>query len=316
MAEKRATREAYGEALVELGHEYPNLVVLEADLAKSTTTIKFKKEFPDRFFDCGVAEQNMMAMAAGLAATGKICYTGSFAIFATGRAFEQIRNTISYPRFNVKICPTHAGITVGADGASHQTFEDIALMRVIPGMTVISPADFYEAKKAIKKAAEIDGPVFVRLGRAAVPTIFDDSYEFVPGKAIKLQEGSDVTLFATGVMVEVCLQAASNLKEQGVNAEVFNISTIKPLDEKAIIESVMKTGRAVVAEEHSIIGGLGSAIAELLSSECPVPLARVGIRDLFGRSGEPEELMRYYGLTHIDISQAVKIIMDRSQRPK
>lgn len=309
MTEKRATREAYGEALVELGHENPNIVVLEADLAKSTTTLKFKKVFPDRFFDCGVAEQNMMAMAAGLATTGKICYTGSFAMFATGRAFEQVRNTVSYPMLDVKICPTHAGITVGADGASHQTVEDIALMRVIPGMTVIVPADFYEAKKAIKKAAEISGPVFVRLGRASVPTIFDDAYEFIPGKAVSLREGSDVSIFAAGIMVGASIEVADELRDQGISADVLNISTIKPLDEEAIVKSASKTGKVVVVEEHSVIGGLGSAIAELLSDKHPVPIARVGIKDMFGRSGEPAELLKYYGLTNEDISQTVKNLL-------
>lgn len=311
MADKRATREAYGDALLELGHDYPNLVVLEADLAKSTTTIKFKKEFPERFFDCGVAEQNMMAMAAGLATTGKICYTGSFAMFATGRAFEQIRNTISYPGLNVKLCPTHAGVTVGPDGASHQTIEDIALMRVIPGMTVIVPSDYYEAKKAIKKAAEIEGPVFIRLGRATVPMIFDDTYEFVPGKAVKLREGSDITILATGIMVDSSLKAADQLGQQGVDAEVINVSTIKPLDEETIIKSASKTGRVVVAEEHSIIGGLGSAVTDLLCDRYPVPVAKVGIKDLFGRSGEPAELLKHYGLTDEDISQAVKGLLNK-----
>ncbi|MBS3908763.1 MAG: transketolase family protein [Actinobacteria bacterium] len=306
MSEKRATREAYGETLIELGRVHPNIVVLDADLAKSTTTIKFKKEFPDRFFDCGVAEQNMMAMAAGLATTGKICFTGSFAMFATGRAFEQVRNTIAYPSLNVKICPTHAGITVGADGGSHQTIEDIALMRVIPGMTVIVPADYYEAKKAIAKAAEIDGPVYVRLGRAMPPMIFDGDYDFVPGKAVLLKEGTDVTIFATGIMVGSSLVAAENLAKAGISAEVINISTIKPLDDNAIIESAVKTGRVVVAEEHSIIGGLGSAVAELLCEKHPVLVARVGIKDVFGRSGEPDELLKYYGLTDEDISQAAK----------
>lgn len=311
MSEKRATREAYGETLIELAKDNPNIVVLEADLAKSTTTIKFKKEFPDRFFDCGVAEQNMMAMAAGLATTGKICYTGSFAMFATGRAFEQVRNTVSYARLNVKICPTHAGITVGADGASHQTIEDIALMRVIPGMTVIVPADYSEAKKAIQKAAEIDGPVYVRLGRASIPAVFDDSYEFVPGKAVKLKEGKDVTIFATGIMVDSSLNAADQLEKEGISAEVVNISTIKPLDEEAVINSASKTGRVVVAEEHSIIGGLGSAIAELLGEKHPVPMAKVGIKDLFGRSGEPQELLKLYGLTSEDISQAAKNLLTK-----
>jgi len=309
MSEKRATREAYGETLIEIAKDNPDIVVLEADLAKSTTTIKFKKEFPDRFFDCGVAEQNMMAMAAGLATTGKICYTGSFAMFATGRAFEQVRNTVSYARLNVKICPTHAGITVGADGASHQTVEDIALMRVIPGMTVIVPADYTEAKKAIQKAAEIDGPVYVRLGRASVPAVFDDTYEFVPGKAVRLKEGTDVTIFATGIMVDSSLNAAAQLEKDGISAEVVNISTIKPLDEEAVINSASKTGKVVVAEEHSIIGGLGSAIAELLGEKHPVPMAKVGIKDLFGRSGEPQELLKLYGLTSEDISQAAKNLL-------
>lgn len=306
MSEKRATREAYGEALIELAREHSNIVVLEADLAKSTTTIKFKKEFPERFFDCGVAEQNMMAMAAGLATTGKVCYTGSFAMFATGRAFEQVRNTISYPKLNVKICPTHAGITVGPDGASHQTIEDIALMRVIPGMMVIVPADFYEAKKAIKMAAEVEGPVFIRLGRAAVPTIFDDSYNFVPGKAVRLREGQDVSILATGIMVDAGLKSAEDLGRRGINAEVVNVSTIKPLDEETILSSVEKTGKVVVAEEHSIIGGLGSAVAELLSEKHPVPVVRVGIKDQFGRSGKPAELLKHYGLTSEDISQAAR----------
>jgi transketolase len=310
MSIKKATREAYGEALVEMAVAYPNLVVLDADLAKSTTTIKFKKEYPERFFDCGVAEQNMMAVAAGLATTGKICYTGSFAMFATGRAFEQVRNTVAYPSLNVKICPTHAGITVGPDGGSHQTIEDIALMRVIPGMKVIVPADYYEAKSAIKKAAEIDGPVFIRLGRASVPMIFDESYEFELGQAIKLKEGSDVTILAAGIMVASSLEAAGELSKNGISAEVVNVSTIKPLDEKTIIESASKTGKVVVVEEHSIIGGLGSAIAELLSEKHPVPIAKVGIKDVFGRSGEPDELLKYYGLTSNDISQAVKGLLD------
>lgn len=310
MSEKRATREAFGEALVEMGNLYPNLVVLDADLAKSTTTIKFKKKFPERFFDCGVAEQNMMAVAAGLSTTGKICYTGSFAMFATGRAFEQVRNTVAYPKLNVKICPTHAGVTVGPDGGSHQTVEDIALMRVIPGMTVIVPADFYEAKAAIKKAADIDGPVYIRLGRAKVPMIFDDTYEYIQGKAIKLKEGRDVSIFVTGIMVASGLTAAEELFRNGVNAEVINISTIKPLDENAIIESASKTGKVVVAEEHSIIGGLGSAISELLGEKYPVPITKIGIKDVFGRSGEPDELINYYGLTSNDISQAVKSLLD------
>ncbi|HEY3375738.1 MAG TPA: transketolase family protein [Candidatus Aquicultor sp.] len=306
MSTKKATREAYGETLIELGREYRNIVVLEADLAKSTTSIKFKNAFPERFFDCGVAEQNMMAVAAGLATTGKICFTGSFAMFATGRAFEIVRNSIAYPRLNVKLCPTHSGITVGADGASHQTIEDIALMRVIPGMTVIAPADYYEAKAAIKKSVEIDGPVYIRLGRATVPTLYDESYEFVPGKALLVREGSDVSIFATGIMVDESLKAAESLAEAGISAEVINVSTIKPLDTDTILASASKTKKVVVAEEHSIIGGLGSAVAEVLCKQCPVPMTHIGIKDVFGRSGEPDELLEYFGLTSKDISQAAQ----------
>ncbi len=311
MVEKKATREGYGDALLELGREYSNVVVLDADLAKSTQSYRFKEAFPDRFFDCGVAEQNMMGTAAGLAASGMICYTGSFAIFATGRAFEQIRNTIAYSNLNVKICPTHAGITVGEDGASHQTVEDLALMRVIPNLKVIIPADYYEAKAAAKAAAEIDGPVFIRMGRPKIPTIFDENYEFEFGKVLKLREGKDVTICAVGIMVGVSLEAADELAKEGIGAEVLNIHTLKPLDEKTILESVKKTGSVVTAEEHSIIGGLGGAISELLGKKMPLPIEMVGVKDRFGTSGSIPELLDYFGLSKQDIVVAVKSVLAR-----
>lgn len=302
---KRATREAYGEALVELGGAYPNVVVLEADLAKSTTSIKFKEAYPERFFDCGVAEQNMMTIAAGLATTGKVCYTGSFAVFATGRAFEQVRTTICYSNLNVKLCPTHAGVTVGADGATHQTTEDIALMRAIPGMKVIVPCDFQEARSAIIRAYDIEGPVYVRLGRAPVPVVLDDDYRFELGQARVLKEGKDITILACGIMVDAALQAAETLASAGIEAEVINVSTLKPLDAETILASVSKTGKVVTAEEHSVIGGLGSAVSELLAENLPTRLRRIGVRDLFGTSGEPGELLDCYGLTPENIVEAV-----------
>lgn len=308
---KKATREGYGDALLELGKEYQNVVVLDADLAKSTQSYKFKEVYPDRFFDCGVAEQSMMGTAAGLAASGMICYTGSFAIFATGRAFEQVRNTIAYSNLNVKICPTHAGITVGEDGASHQTVEDIALMRVIPDLKVVVPADYYEAKAAVKAAATIDGPIFIRLGRPKIPTIFDENYEFEFGKVLKLKEGKDVTICATGIMVGTSLEAADKLAKEGIEAEVLNIHTIKPLDEESVLRSVKKTGAVVTAEEHSVIGGLGGAIAEILGKKMPSPMEMVGIKDTFGISGSPAELLNYFGLSSKDIVAAVKSVLRR-----
>ncbi|MBI4744613.1 MAG: transketolase family protein [Actinobacteria bacterium] len=304
--DKKSTRGAYGDALLELGEADENIVVLDADLAKSTTSIKFAKVFPDRFFDCGVAEQNMMCTAAGLATTGKICYTGSFAIFATGRAYEQVRNTIVYSGLNVKMCPSHSGITVGEDGASHQTVEDIALMRVIPGLKVVVPADYYEAKAAIKAAARIEGPFYIRLGRPSVPIIFNNDYEFNLGKAIKLKDGSDATIFAIGIMVSASLEAAKILEKEGINAEVINVSSIKPIDVNTIIESVEKTRKVVTAEEHSVIGGLGSAVAEVLCERLPAPIRMVGIKDLFGLSGSIPELLEYFHLTPQDIVLAVK----------
>ncbi|MDO8885701.1 transketolase family protein [Candidatus Oleimmundimicrobium sp.] len=311
MVEKKATREGYGDALLELGKECSNVVVLDADLAKSTQSYKFKEAFPGRFFDCGVAEQSMMGTAAGLAASGMICYTGSFAIFATGRAFEQVRNTIVYSNLNVKICPTHAGITVGEDGASHQTVEDLALMRVIPNLKVIIPADYYEAKAAVKAAATIDGPIFIRLGRPKISTIFDENYKFEFGKVLKLREGKDVTICATGIMVGTSLEAAKELAKKGIEAEVLNIHTLKPLDEKTVLESVKKTRAVVTAEEHSIIGGLGGAISELLGKKMPLPIEMVGIKDKFGTSGSIPELLDYFGLSKQDVVTATKSVLVR-----
>lgn len=306
MTEKRATREAYGAALIELVDEGRDVVALDADLAASTTTAKFAAAYPERFFNVGVAEQNMVGIAAGLAASGKIAYTGSFAVFATGRAFDQIRNTVCYGNLNVKICPTHAGLTVGADGASHQALEDIALMRVLPNMRVVVPADLWEARASIKAAAAIDGPVFVRLGRASVPVIHDESYVFTLGKADVLERGSDATILACGVMVDQALQARQLLAAEGIDAEIVNVSTVKPLDVETIVASAQKTGRVVTCEEHTIQGGLGGAVAEVLSENHPTPMRRVGVADRFGTSGAADELLAAYGLTAADIVKAVK----------
>ncbi|MHB0976718.1 MAG: transketolase family protein [Candidatus Aquicultorales bacterium] len=303
---KRATREALGETLVELANEHSNVCVVDADLAKSTTTIKFAKEHPERFFDVGVAEQNMICVASGLATTGKVCYTGSFAVFAAGRAFDQVRNTVSYANLNVKICPTHSGVTVGADGGSHQSVEDIALMRALPNMKVIVPADYYEAREAVRAAHSIPGPVYIRLGREPVEPVYDDSYVFEFGRAVKLREGTDVTLIANGIMVGASLRAAEILSSENISAEVLDLHTLKPLDSSAILESAAKTGAVVTAEEHSVIGGLGSAVAELLSEKQPTKLSRIGIADEFGTSGAASELLDAYRLTAGDIVQAVK----------
>lgn len=298
MAEKIATRESYGNALVELGEKNPNVVVLDADLCESTKTVYFKKRFPDRFFDCGIAEANMVAVSAGLAAAGKIPFCSSFAMFAAGRAFDQVRNAVGYPHLNVKIGATHAGITVGEDGATHQCLEDIGIMRTIPGMTIINPADDTEARAAVAAAAEWSGPVYMRFGRYAVPVIFDRStYKFEIGKGVLLREGQDVTVFATGIMVDAALSAAEILSTKGVSCEVIDIHTIKPLDRELIIASASKTGAVVTAEEHNIIGGLGSAICEVLSECRPTPVVRVGVEDMFGRSGKVPPLLEYYGLT-------------------
>lgn len=301
MTEARATREGYAEALLEMGAEYPNVVVLDSDLSKSTGSHKFSREYPDRFFNCGVAEQSMIGTAAGLAACGKIAYTGSFAVFATGRAFEQIRNTVAYCALEVKICPSHAGVTVGPDGGSHQSVEDIALMRVLPNMKVIVPSDFVEAKAAVKAARTIQGSVYIRLGRPKMPIINDADYEFEIGKARVLRVGGDITILAIGIMVHEALAAAESLTADGVEAEVINVSTVKPLDEATILSSTAKTGRVVTAEEHSVIGGLGGAVAELLAEKAPTPLRRVGIEDLFGLSGEVDELKKHFKLTAEDI---------------
>ena len=303
---KKATRDAYGEALAELGKVNGNVVVLDADLAKATKTGTFKAAFPDRFFDCGIAESNMMGIAAGLAATGLTVFASSFAMFAAGRAFEQVRNSIGYPHLNVKIGATHAGVSAGEDGASHQCNEDIALMRTIPGMTIINPADAVEAKQAVFAAAEIDGPVYLRFGRLAVPVIFDDSYKFEIGKGNVLKEGTDCTLIATGLMVNEALIAAEELKNEGINVEVINMATIKPLDVELVVASAKKTGCVVTAEEHNIIGGLGGAVCEALSENYPVPVIRVGMNDVYGKSGNGALLLKEFGLSAENLKAQVK----------
>ena len=303
--QKIATREAYGKALAEFGAQYPNLVVLDADLANATKT--FQKAFPERHIDCGIAECDMMGIAAGLSTVGKIPFASSFAMFAAGRAYEQVRNSIGYPHLNVKIGATHAGITVGEDGASHQCLEDIALMRVIPGMVVINPSDAEEARAAVQAAIEYVGPVYLRFGRAAVPVINDrEDYKFEIGKGVLLREGTDVTIVATGICVSAALEAAEKLAEDGINAEVINIHTIKPLDEELIIKSAKKTGKVVTAEEHSIIGGLGGAVSEALSEKAPTPVCRIGMNDIFGESGSAGALVAKYGLDADGIYSKVK----------
>lgn len=294
---KIATRESYGNALVELGKKHDDLVVLDADLAGATKTGIFKKAFPERHIDCGIAEGNMMAVAAGLAAAGMVPFASSFAMFAAGRAYEQVRNSIGYPHLNVKIGATHAGISVGEDGASHQCLEDIALMRVIPGMTVIVPSDDIEARAAVEAAYAYKGPVYLRFGRLAVPVINDrPDYRFEIGKGITLREGKDVTIVATGLEVQSALEAAQKLAADGIDAEVINIHTIKPLDEELILASAKKTGRVVTVEEHSVIGGLGGAVCEVLSAKAPVPVLRIGVNDVFGESGPAVELLHKYHL--------------------
>ena len=302
MAEKIATREAYGNALAEFGSEY-DFVVLDADLAAATKTSIFKKKFPERFFDCGIAEGNMMCVAAGLAAAGKPVFASSFAMFAAGRAFEQIRNSIGYPHLNVKIGATHAGITVGEDGATHQCLEDIALMRTIPGMVIVNPADAVEARAAVKAALEYNGPMYLRFGRLAVPVFNDaDNYTFELGKGICLRDGSDVTIVATGVMVDMALKASEILAAKGISARVINIHTIKPLDKEIILKAAAETGAIVTAEEHNIIGGLGSAVAEAVCEGNPVPVVRVGTNDCYGHSGKVPPLLEMYGLTPENIA--------------
>lgn len=303
---KIATRQSYGEALVELGAEHDDFVVLDADLAAATQTGKFKSAYPDRFYDVGIAEQNLMGVAAGIAATGHVAFASSFAMFAAGRAFEQVRNSIGYPHLNVKIGATHAGISVGEDGATHQCNEDIALMRTIPGMTVIVPADDVEAKAAVRAAYETDGPVYLRFGRLAVPVFNDpETYEFELGKGVLLREGSDVTIVACGLMVAESLAAADELAREGISAEVINIHTIKPLDEELVRASAAKTGHVVTAEEHSVIGGLGDAVLSALS-ERPVPLRKLGVNDVFGESGPAVDLLHKYHLDAAGVVAAVK----------
>ncbi len=308
---KTATRDAYGKALVELGEKNPNVLVLDADLAAATKTGAFKKAFPERFFDTGIAEGNMMGVAAGLATTGYTVFASSFAMFSAGRAFEQVRNTIAYPHLNVKIGATHAGISVGEDGASHQCCEDIALMRSIPGMVIINPADDIEARAAVFAAAEHNGPVYMRFGRLAVPRIFDESYKFEIGKAVTLKEGSDVTIIATGLMVNEALIAAEELSKEGISAEVINMHTIKPLDKDAIIKSAKKTGCIVTAEEHNVVGGMGDAVCDAVCSEYPVPVVKVGVEDTFGKSGPAVELLHIFGLDADNIVKKAKIAIEK-----
>ena len=304
---KIATRASYGNALVELGKKYDNLVVLDADLAAATQTGVFKKEFPERHIDCGIAECNMMGIAAGIATTGKVPFVSSFAMFAAGRAFEQVRNSVGYPHLNVKIGATHAGISVGEDGATHQCNEDIALMRTIPGMTIINPSDDVEAKAAVEAAYEMDGPVYLRFGRLAVPVINDrPDYKFEVGKGVLLREGTDVTIVATGLCVGASLEAAEQLAAEGISAEVINIHTIKPLDTELIINSAKKTGKVVTAEEHSVIGGLGSAVCDCLCENAPTPVCKIGVYDVYGESGPAAKLLEKYGLDAQGIYEKVK----------
>ena len=301
-----ATRVAYGEALVELGKERDDFLVLDADLAAATQTGMFKKAFPERFYDCGIAEANMMSIAAGIAATGKKVICSSFAMFAAGRAFEQVRNSIGYPHLNVIIGATHAGISVGEDGATHQCCEDIALMRTIPGMTVINPADATEAKKAVRAALELNGPVYMRFGRLAVPVIFGDDYNFEIGKGVQLKDGNDVTVIATGLMVNEALGAYELLKNEGINARIINMHTIKPLDKEIVLKAAKETGAIVTAEEHSVIGGLGSAVSETVCEEYPVHVVKLGVYDTFGHSGPAVKLLDEFGLRAVNIAEKAK----------
>lgn len=303
---KIATREAYGKALVKLGQINDNVVVLDADLSKSTKTNDFYKMFPERFFNMGIAEQNLIGAACGLSTAGKIPFASTFAMFATGRAFEVIRNSVCYPKLNVKVCATHAGLTVGEDGASHESVEDMAIMRAIPNMTVLVPADGVETEKMIFEVAKYNGPVYVRLGRSAVPVLFDENYKFEIGKGSVVRDGNDATIIACGIMVNEAILAHEALKEEGINARVINMSTIKPIDRDLIIKAAEETKAIVTAEEHSIIGGLGSAVSEVVGEECPVIVKKVGVKDTFGESGTPAELLKKYGLTSEEIVNAVK----------
>ena len=303
---KIATREAYGAALVDLGNERNDFIVMDADLAEATKTGAFKKAHPDRFYDCGIAEGNMMSIAAGIAASGKKVFASSFGMFAAGRAFEQIRNSIGYPHLNVIIGATHAGISVGEDGATHQCCEDIGIMRTIPGMTIINPADYTEAYKAVKAAINHDGPVYMRFGRLAVPVVFDDDYTFEIGKGVELQEGTDVTIIATGLMVAEALEAYELLKAEGISARIVNMATIKPLDTEIVLKAAKETGALVTAEEHSVIGGLGSAVSEYLSEVYPTTVLKLGVNDTYGMSGPAAELLDKFGLRAKDIAAKAK----------
>ena len=304
-----STRQAYGETLAKLGDKYENIVVLDADLAEATKTGVFKKKFPDRFFDMGIAEADMIGTAAGLATCGKIPFASSFAMFAVGRAFEQVRNSVAYPNLNVKIAATHAGVTVGEDGATHQAIEDIALMRAVPNMNIICPCDQYETAWAIEEAIKINGPVYIRLGRSDVPDIHNENTKFEFGKGIELKEGNDVTIIATGIMVSKALEASESLKEKGINARVIDIHTIKPIDKDIIIKAAKETKGMIVAEEHSIIGGLGGAVAEVVAENYPTKVLRVGVEDVFGQSGKASELLEEYGLTSEKIVEKAQKIL-------
>jgi transketolase len=311
MADKIATRDAYGKALSKLGRENPRVVVLDADLSKSTKTAGFAKEFPDRFFQMGIAEADMTTTAAGLATCGKIPFLSTFAVFAAGRVFDQVRNSIGYTHLNVKIAATHAGITVGEDGGSHQSIEDLALMRTVPGMTVIAPADAADAEAAVYAAAELDGPVYLRFGREPLPVIFPPEHKFIIGKADQLRDGKAASIVANGIMTHAALAAADILAARGVAVRVLNISTLKPIDVEAIVAAARETGAIVTAEEHSVIGGLGSAVSEVLVQHCPVPMEFIGVQDRFGQSGTPAELMAEYKMTPTDIVAAVERVIKR-----
>ena len=300
---KKATRQSYGEALAELGKENPNIVVLDADLSTATKTNIFAKEFPERFFDMGIAEQNLVSTAAGMSTCGKIPYVSTFAVFAAGRAYDQIRNSVCYPKLNVKICATHAGITVGEDGATHQMIEDISLMRTLPNMTVISTSDDIQTKWAVKEISKINGPVYLRLARLSTPIIYNENQKFEIGKAVQIGEGTDGTVFATGVTVSEAIKAQENLKQKGINIRVVDVHTIKPIDKETIIKCAKETQKLISIEDHNIIGGLGSAISEVLTDEYPCKLIRLGIKDTFGKSGKAEELIKYFGITADDIEE-------------
>lgn len=314
MADKIATRDAYGKALLTLGAENPKVVVLDADLSKSTKTADFAKKYPERFFNMGIAESNLLGTAAGLATTGKIPFASTFAIFAVGRAFEQIRNSIAYPKLNVKIAATHAGITVGEDGGSHQAIEDVGIMRAVPNMVVLVPADGEETRQAIFAAAEYMGPVYIRMGRLALPVLFGEDYHFEIGKANVLQEGTDVAIMANGMMVSMALEAAAQLAAEGISVSVVNVASVKPLDEETIVRVAKQTKAVVTAEEHNIIGGLGSAIAEVLGEKQPTPIVRVGLKDTFGESGRPQELLEKFGLTQESLVKAVHEVLAKKER--